>query len=1520
MKKKRLTSFILSLALTVSSFASVPFGEIKAKADPADEPEIIEIDNFDDFYEALTSEGDFSILLTGDIEKTIGNNFSINTGTVIDATSGSTVPIGQSGLDILDPNAPQYEGPDGNTGSTQIPYLITVGKGIKSISLDGYDIDISYPNVDDHWSALFYIGQGAELILTDDTNDSEVFYDGYISACSDWDDTASPLNRDIFIVCGGNLTLNGGTYTAGRSKLERGFTAINSFEIDNNSDYTGSATKLLCGTAIEVSNDGNVTINKAKILGRGLDYFPSNNDFTSVKNAAIEVGAKGNITINEAYVIGKSGASCLKTPSLEEDRGECKINCGKFELHRNDTVFCGGKDIYVIDPSPSFGYFGIPDYACENWNRVQVDYSFKEKSGTCPGSNSLWRDYAEQYVENKSRISDYSPSIRIYPRTLDFLLESEADPDAGSDPALVDPSLTETDPLLFHAYDRDWLFDFIPYYVQGYDGWKSTQTYTLYDSDFNTIKLTDNKIVYGHNEGDGYIEFNLEDHMDTSLLEYGKTYYLVCELKEEYHGASSYSVSSLGCATFIPTHLEKPVVLSIDDKAMAGAKGEKVTLHASARNARGAYWEKRSYNEGSTTIPCTSFEVVNGVAYATLEVEPECMAYYHCFFVNNVGYTATMGTYVDYVPSFRKTQDEAFTLYNGSDLTISQPIDHTIDEMEGSDTIIKVEWWKIKADGTESKVTSGLYADINGTNLTLSGRQSNAAKYYAKVYNKNDPEKTTHTSPVVTVVYSDEEQPPKYITKAEIYGMDDLHIGDLAPTVEDLYTPDPRFMIKKITWTGTDANGYIVSPNPTYTIDLASKQIPTYMFKYDSEGTFVWTMDGATHYSYDSADYGTPGVTITYTYDNYTYLTPPSDRVIFDKSAFSVEKGEEVDILLGISVETNQRFVRLGETHTLTSLALTDASLPLPAGLSLVKESNGYHIKGTVAADSGTINTSVTAVLSNGDSWGQGLYFYILPDPAEISGQQEDISESYHAMHMFVGDWVDAENGTHVRGCMGCNSLIAEEHVWDDGEILTEATEETDGTILYTCSICGATKTESTEYTEKNCTVTFDPNDGVNEAVVFNTTEGVVMSLPENPFPSNGKVFDGWSIGQPGDKIVINGNTYISACWNDGRITVNKQPKDVIAKTGDTAKFTFSVSSNYTLSYQWQVSTDNGLSWKNSSLSGNKTKTLSVGATAARSDYLFRCIVSDRNGNTITSSPARLLATTEKPAIVTQPLDRAVSLGDTAYFTINAGNYDKTPVTYQWQVSKDGGESWNNSGLTGNKTNTLTVAATAARAGYRFRCVVTSGTKKITSKSARLYVIKDAIALSIQPVDINATEDTNAKFSVSASSTTNSTLSYQWQVSTDGGKNWSNSGLTGNKTRVLTVKATAARDGYLFRCKITDENGYTVTTSKAALTVISEAIKISKQPADLEKYAGETARFTVKAASTQGYSLSYQWQAQTPGGEWKNSGLKGNKTATLSLEATEGRDGYKFRCVITDSKENTVTSDEAELTVIVIKN
>ena len=181
--------------------------------------------------------------------------------------------------------------------------------------------------------------------------------------------------------------------------------------------------------------------------------------------------------------------------------------------------------------------------------------------------------------------------------------------------------------------------------------------------------------------------------------------------------------------------------------------------------------------------------------------------------------------------------------------------------------------------------------------------------------------------------------------------------------------------------------------------------------------------------------------------------------------------------------------------------------------------------------------------------------------------------------------------------------------------------------------------------------------------------------------------------------------------------------------------------------------------------------------------------------------------------------------------------------------------------------------------------------------------------ITSQPKNQEAEEGKTASFTVGASG---SGLSYQWQASNNGGKSWANSGLTGNKTSTLQVAADKGRDGYQFRCIVTDRKGKSVTSTAATLRVIGE-VKITSQPKNQEAEEGKTASFTVGAS---GSGLSYQWQASVDGGSnWVSSGLTGNKTSTLQVAADKGRDGYRFRCIVIDKNGKSVVTDAVTLHV-----
>ncbi len=271
------------------------------------------------------------------------------------------------------------------------------------------------------------------------------------------------------------------------------------------------------------------------------------------------------------------------------------------------------------------------------------------------------------------------------------------------------------------------------------------------------------------------------------------------------------------------------------------------------------------------------------------------------------------------------------------------------------------------------------------------------------------------------------------------------------------------------------------------------------------------------------------------------------------------------------------------------------------------------------------------------------------------------------------------------------------------------------------------------------------------------------------------------------------------------------------------------------------------------------------------------------------------------PAIMTQPKSVTVEVSKTAQFAVEATGSD---LIYQWQYQKAGASTWSNSSATGAKTATITVSATAARNGQKYRCIISNNLGSVTSDAATLKALTKP-AITTQPKSTTGNVGETVTFTVKA---TGSDLTYQWQYKTLTGTEWVNSTLSSAKKATLSFKASASYHGRQYRCVITNDLG-SVTSGAAKLSVPS-APAITTQPKNATAEVGSTVQFTVKATGSE---LTYQWQYKKAGSStWYNSASKGNKTATLTVEATEARNGMQFFCVI-ENDLGTVTSDSVTL-------
>ncbi|MBQ5541742.1 MAG: hypothetical protein IIU06_01600, partial [Erysipelotrichales bacterium] len=127
---------------------------------------------------------------------------------------------------------------------------------------------------------------------------------------------------------------------------------------------------------------------------------------------------------------------------------------------------------------------------------------------------------------------------------------------------------------------------------------------------------------------------------------------------------------------------------------------------------------------------------------------------------------------------------------------------------------------------------------------------------------------------------------------------------------------------------------------------------------------------------------------------------------------------------------------------------------------------------------------------------------------------------------------------------------------------------------------------------------------------------------------------------------------------------------------------------------------------------------------------------------------------------------------------------------------------------------------------------------------------------------------------------------------------------------------TVQRDGYEYRCALTNRGG-TVYSEPAVLNIVlPDAPVILEQPETVSVRTGTPVSFRISA---WGEELTYQWYCRTsPAGTWVQCRSDSANTDTYILDGssvTLGRNGYEYRCVIRNIG-GTVTSQPAALNIL----
>ncbi|MBQ9761515.1 MAG: hypothetical protein IJV82_00370 [Oscillospiraceae bacterium] len=173
-------------------------------------------------------------------------------------------------------------------------------------------------------------------------------------------------------------------------------------------------------------------------------------------------------------------------------------------------------------------------------------------------------------------------------------------------------------------------------------------------------------------------------------------------------------------------------------------------------------------------------------------------------------------------------------------------------------------------------------------------------------------------------------------------------------------------------------------------------------------------------------------------------------------------------------------------------------------------------------------------------------------------------------------------------------------------------------------------------------------------------------------------------------------------------LKITTQPVSVTVSAGQTAKVTIKAQGDG-LTYAWYYADPtSGKFQKTNTFKGN---TYTVTMNTARAGRIIYCVVTDRYGDSVTTSMA-VLNQTSALKITRQPVSVAVAAGKTAKVTVGVSGQG---LRYRWYYANAGSNTFTYTATF--KGNTYTVPMNAARAGRRLYCVITdqSGNRMVTN-------------------------------------------------------------------------------------------------------------------------------------------------------------------------------------------------------------
>ncbi len=315
------------------------------------------------------------------------------------------------------------------------------------------------------------------------------------------------------------------------------------------------------------------------------------------------------------------------------------------------------------------------------------------------------------------------------------------------------------------------------------------------------------------------------------------------------------------------------------------------------------------------------------------------------------------------------------------------------------------------------------------------------------------------------------------------------------------------------------------------------------------------------------------------------------------------------------------------------------------------------------------------------------------------------------------------------------------------------------------------------------------------------------------------------------------------------------------------------------------------------------------------------------------------------PEFTSPTQDVSCVVKNSEYMTLTVEVTGTPAPALQWQVSRDGGKTWEN--IEGATKATYQALLPLSLHGAKFRCAATNKDRTTYSHTFTAYYCPAYLRGAASPMRGNGEFIQGEIATITAglydnstwypvSSLTGVTAEYRWKYC---------------RNVMPTEEEWAAMPpaGESYPITITDEMDYQSVCFHVTLTYPDNTVKtvtgywrlnvcvtpvVTEQPQSVSAAAGDSVTFSAKLIDQYLNTLEYQWQSSTDGGQsWTDiEGAGGKSTAdfwnyTPSYtipSVTAAQSGQLFRCVLWNTNNHTgsdrvstppVYSEPATLTV-----